>query len=74
VQFRDAKFAGPRPGGSYTLTAPHHTAVVEAVAADGRAFQVLHQNWGGKRTVGEAVITLRDLKEGWVKVYRPQPK
>jgi hypothetical protein len=75
MQFRDAKFSGPRAGGgTYSLTAPHHTAVVSAVAPDGKTFQVLHQNWGGKRFVGEAVVAARDLREGWIKVYRPQPR
>jgi hypothetical protein len=75
VQFRDAKFAGPKPGGgTYSMTAPHHTAVVDQVSPDGLTLGVLHQNWGGKRTVGEAAIALRDLKDGWVKVYRPLPR
>lgn len=74
VQFRDAKFAGPKPGGgSYSMTAPHHTAFVDRVSPDGLTLGVLHQNWGGKRTVGEAVIAIRDLKDGWVKVYHPPP-
>ena len=75
VQFRDAKFSGPRPGGgTYSLTAEHHTAVVAAVAAVGKTFQILHQNWNGNKTVAEATLATRDLKEGWIKVYRPQPR
>lgn len=75
VQFRDAKFSGPRAGGgTYSMTAVHHTAVVAAVAPDGKTFQVLHQNWNGKKTVAEAVVAARDLKDGWIKVYRPQPR
>ncbi|HEX4608944.1 MAG TPA: hypothetical protein VH092_12125 [Urbifossiella sp.] len=75
VQFRDAKFTGPRPGGgSYTSTAPHHTAVVAAVSPDGKTLGVYHQNVSGKRTVSDAVFALRDLREGWVRVYRPLPR
>ena len=74
VQFRDAKFVGPRPGGTYSMTAPHHTAVVARVSPDGKTLGVLHQNWSGMRVVGEATLALRDLREGWVKVYRPQPR
>ena len=75
VQFRDAMFSGPRPGGGiYSLTAEHHTAVVAAVAAVGKTFQILHQNWNGNKTVAEATLATRDLKEGWIKVYRPQPR
>lgn len=74
VQFRDAKFVGARPGGgTYTMTASHHTAIVAAASPDGKTLMVLHQNWAGKKTVGEATIKLADLKEGWVKVYRPLP-
>lgn len=72
VQFRDARFPGPKPGGTYSMTAPHHTAVVALVSPDGKTLGVLHQNFGGKRTVGDAIFALRDLKEGWVRVYRPQ--
>lgn len=75
VQFRDTKFSGPRPGGgTYSMSASHHTAVVAAVAPDGKTFQVLHQNWNGKKTVAEATLATRDLKEGWLKVYRPLPR
>jgi len=75
VQFRDTKFSGPRAGGgTYSMSAEHHTAVVAAVAPDGKTFQILHQNWNGKKTVAEATLATRDLKEGWVKVYRPQPR
>jgi hypothetical protein len=75
VQFRDTKFNGPRPGGgTYSMSAEHHTAVVAGVSPDGRTFQILHQNWNGKKTVAEATLATRDLKEGWIKVYRPQPR
>lgn len=75
VQFRDAKFAGARPGGgTYALTAPQYTAVVDAVGPDGLTLGVLHQNWAGTRTVRQETFRLRDLKEGWVKVYRPLPR
>lgn len=75
VQFRDAKFEGARPGGgTYSMTAPHHTAVVTTASPDGRVLGILHQNWNWKRTVADATLTLSDLKGGWVRVYRPQPR
>lgn len=75
VQFRDARFEGARPGGgTYSMTAPHHTAVVAAVGADGKTIGVLHQNWAGKKTVAEATFALRDMKGGCVRVYRPLPR
>ncbi len=73
--FRDTKFAGWKAGGgTYTLTAGHHTAIVSKISPDGRSIAVLHSNWSGKKTVGEAVFTLTDLQEGWVKIYRPEEK
>jgi hypothetical protein len=73
AQLRDAKFSGRRPGGgTYTQSTPHHTAVVAAVGGGGTVLGVLHQNWGGKKTVHELTFNLNDLKAGWVKVYRPQ--
>lgn len=75
VQFRDAKFEGKTAdGGTYTASAQHHTAVVAAVSKDGRTWTLLHQNWNGDRTVAEWNLPVGDLKAGWLRVYRPQPK
>lgn len=75
VQFRDAKFEGRTPGGgTYTAAAPHHTAVVAKVSADGKTWTLLHQNWNGNRTVAEWELKPADLKSGWLRVYRPEPK
>ena len=72
VQFRGSRFAGPRAdGGTYTMTAAHHTAIVVNTTPDGKVFAILHQNSNGNKTVAEAMLTLTDLKEGWVKIYRP---
>jgi hypothetical protein len=72
IQFRDAKFAGQRAdGGTYSMTAVHHTAIVVNAAPDGKVIAILHQNWNGYKTVAEAILTLTDLQQGWVKVYRP---
>ncbi len=75
IQFRDAKFAGRRAdGGTYEMTTPHHSAVVTAVANNGKSLTVLHQNWGGKKSVTELTFNLNDLQVGWVRVYHPMPK
>ncbi len=74
VQFRDAKFAGRTAGGFYTTSSPHHTAVVVGVQNGGRTLVVLHQNSNGKRVVTQQAYHLADLKEGWVRVYRPVEK
>jgi hypothetical protein len=67
IQFRDTTFAGA----DYSLSAVQHSAVVSAVGADGKELTVLHQNWNDKRTVQQTVFRLKDLKKGWVRIYRP---
>lgn len=74
MQFRDAKFSGRKGNGTYTMTASHHTAVVLKADTTAKTITILHQNWNGKKTVAEETLTLGDLKDGWIKVYRPQPK
>jgi hypothetical protein len=73
IQFRDAKFQGRRGSASYTLTAPHHTSVVVRVEDKGRTLRVLHQNWAGKKVVREDMLRLDELREGWLRVYEPEP-
>jgi hypothetical protein len=73
IQFRDIKFQGRRGNGSYTLTMPHHTAVVVRVEDRGRTLRILHQNWAGKKVVQETTLRLDDLKGGWLRVYEPEP-
>jgi hypothetical protein len=75
IQYRDAKFAGRRPGGgTYSASAPHHTAVVSSVSPDGKVITILQQNTNGKRVVTEATQVLTDMQSGWLKVYRPVAK
>jgi hypothetical protein len=76
IQFRDTKFEGRRPGGKgkYTQTAPHHTAIVYAVGNDGKVVKTYQQNDKGRKFVTEGSLTLDDLKEGWIRVYRPRPR
>jgi hypothetical protein len=75
VQFRDAKFAGRLAAGAfYTTTSPHHTAVVVGVQNGGRTLVVLHQNVNGKKAVSQQSYNLADLREGWVRAYRPVEK
>jgi len=72
IQFRDAKFSGKAGGGTYSSSAPHHTAVVVSASKDGKTLEVLQQNVNGKKTVAAATVKLGDLQSGWVKIYRPQ--
>lgn len=76
IQFRDTKFEGKRPNGkgTYSLTFPHHTAIISAVENDGKVVRIYHQNFGGKMVVLEGSLTLDDLKAGWFRVYRPLAK
>jgi hypothetical protein len=67
MQFRNTTFAGK----NYTLNATQHTAIVVAVGAGGKELTVLHQNWNGKQTVQQTQFLLKDLKSGWVRIYRP---
>lgn len=75
IQYRDAKFSGRRPGGgTYSSSAQHHTAIVAAVASDGKVLSIYQQNTNGKRFVVEDRQVLTDLNAGWLKVYRPVAK
>ena len=71
IQLRDVKFAGRRPGGTYSMTFGHHTAIVAGVEDGGQTIHIFHQNFGGKKIVMTATYKLADLKEGWLRFYRP---
>lgn len=73
IQFRDAKFEGRRNRYHYTMTIAHHTAIIESVDPQAVTIKVLHQNYNGKRTVQQTTLYLNDLKQGWLRVYRPIP-
>ena len=76
VQFRDTKWEGPRRGGkgTYSMTLKHHTAVVAAAEGGGRLLRIFHQNYAGKRVVMDGTLYPEDLKDGWIRVYRPVPR
>ena len=71
IQLRDVTFKGRRPGGTYSLTFGHHTAIVAGTEDAGQTIHVFQQNFGGKKTVMTATYKLNDLKEGWLRFYRP---
>lgn len=73
IQFRNARFQGNSPSGvSYWMQASHHTAIVESVDVPSGAIRILHQNWNGKKMVRRDVLVVSDLREGWLRVYRPR--
>ncbi len=76
IQFRDTKFAGKKANGkgTYTLAFSHHTAVVGEAEAGGKVVKIYHQNMGGKKETLPGALTLEHLSEGWIRVYRPNPK
>ena len=75
IQFRDVKLAGKDgPNRTYTMSFGHHTAIVAAVENGGATIRIFQQNYGGKRVVMDGVLHLNDLKEGWLRFYRPVAK
>jgi len=73
IQFRDTKWAGAQRGGRYTKTCLHHTAVVAAVESSGKVLKIYQQNVRHQKIVTEDRLHLHDLREGWIRIYRPVP-
>jgi hypothetical protein len=81
LQFRDAVLAGRVGDSTFEASYPHHTSIVEAVKADGKVVELLHQNFGevrakdgDRRKVQRTTLSFEDLKKGSVKIYRPVPR
>jgi hypothetical protein len=76
IQFRDTKWEGPgRAGrGRYGMSFGHHTAVIARPERGGDRLRIYQQNYNGKRFVMEGTLYPADLKEGWIRVYRPVPR
>ena len=77
IQFRDMQLKGDvvtaKGRGWYSLSAPHHTAVVNSVDAAKNTLAIFHQNWSGNKTVRQDTLKLSDLVSGWLRIYRPKP-
>jgi len=73
IQFRDAIFEH-HTGKNHRVTQHmhHHTAIVES--AQGSMIHLLQQNSSGRLFVTEGNINLFELKEGWLRFYRPLPR
>ena len=71
IQYRDATFEYTSDGREVRITADHHTAVVKSVKKEGKELVVMHQNIQGKVGVQETTVRLRDLRDGWLRFYRP---
>ncbi len=75
VQFRDARLEGASHdggGGHYSVTAPHHSAVVADVDFGKGLLVVFEQNATRTKEVVRSTLYLSDLTKGWLKIYRPQ--
>jgi hypothetical protein len=72
IQMRNTRFEGKRPGrGTYWTSAAHHTVLVERVDAAAGVLHILHQNWNGARHVVRGEQRIADLKQGWLRIFRP---
>ena len=75
IQLRDAMFAGKAAnGGTYTQQSPHHTSVVAEVKDKAKQVVVYEQNSNNVRVVMKNVYRLNDLRQGWIRIYRPVAK
>lgn len=71
IQFRDVRWEGKTPRGTYWMDMEHHTAIVAAVEDKGNMLRIFHQNYGNNKLVTEAKLRLDDLRKGWIRVYEP---
>jgi hypothetical protein len=69
IQFRNAKWEGK----GYSMGFPGHTAIIAGLEDKGQTLKILHQNVNGQRVVVEGTLRLGDIKQGWIRVYRPMP-
>lgn len=89
LQFRDVRFRGRkrfRNGAvwTWTISFPHHTAIVAAVkrSRSGLALTLLHQNVdvpgrqeAERKQVQETRVRMADRQPGgWIRAYRPVPE
>lgn len=69
IQFENVEFKGE----NYSMTMPHHTAIVLEVLEDKRCV-IAHQNFAGKRKVQFTEANFADVKKGSLQFYRPISK
>ncbi len=74
IQMRDVIIEHEESNDEYvtkeTIDADHHTAVVSSVSADGMTYQVIEQNANDVPTVSTGTLHLKDMKSGYILVYR----
>ena len=67
IQFENVVFKGEL----YSMSMPHHTAVVIEVISP-LFLKLAHQNFAGKRTVQFTEVNFNDLKKGKAQFFRPK--
>ena len=67
IQFENVVFKGEL----YSMSMPHHTAVVIEVLSP-LVVKIAHQNFAGKKTVQFTEVNFNDLKKGDAQFYRPK--
>ena len=74
AQIKDAKFHANKNHKRYTVLAKHTPPWSRRRAITAGNSKVLEQNRNGDKFVTEGHVLLRDLKEGYVHIYRPEAK
>lgn len=73
LQFENVALSWNQDGNIYSMTLPHHTAVVYEVKKDG-SITIAHQNFNNLRKVATFDLKLSDITQGTVQAYRPKAK
>lgn len=72
LQFRSTAFETKDGKRTKSYRFGHHTAVL--ASAQGATMQIWQQNFRNEKTVTTLALRMTDLKEGWVRFYRPIPR
>jgi len=73
LQFENVSLSWVDGDNTYSMTLPHHTAIVYEVKKDGKIV-IAHQNFNNVRKVTTFDISMADIKTGSVQAYRPKAK
>lgn len=74
LQYRNVQFVGSTDaGGTYTIEAHHHSAILAGVDRSEGILRIYQQNFNGRKGVTSDRIRLPDLQTGRLSFYRPLP-
>lgn len=74
LQYNNVRFRWGNQHQYFTMTAIHHTALIERVSSDNSTCYVLEQNSEGRQYVTRGSFPFAGLYTGEIWVYRPIPK